>query len=429
MLAGIPYMQKNDFNPNLLDLQAPELPSVKLIRKLQTWQAVVLSPDLENLRRVQKALAGAATVAGTESILTAFDNAEYLQAHAKELGQIDWMEPAAVTPGDLPGIADKARNLAAKLGGEGAAASQPASAEGREAARSLRLFADLISKPGTDTAAIAAGLSSWQTQFVAELKTILGMINPPPLKVENIPPAIRDHLVSIGKERLAPNAPPIYALYVNPKEDLWNRQSLERFEREVEARVASVPGAPSVTGITSDIYHTTSAIERAFLLATGYSLILIFVLVLIDLRNVLHTLIAVSVLAVGLPMLLAFMGLFDVSWNFANFFGLPILIGAGHEYGVFMVHRYKEAVHDPRRVWLRRDPADRALLLCAFVTSSSFGFFWAFAHHLGLKSLGLVMAVGTFCIYMAAIVVVRPLLTWRLERRRQKMQEAGVEAL
>ena len=31
----------------------------------------------------------------------------------------------------------------------------------------------------------------------------------------------------------------------------------------------------------------------------------------------------------------------------------------------------------------------------AFVTSSSFGFFWALGHHKGLRSLGLVMALGT----------------------------------
>ena len=51
-----------------------------------------------------------------------------------------------------------------------------------------------------------------------------------------------------------------------------------------------------------------------------------------------------AVLAFGLPMLVALMGLFSVPWNFANFFGLPILIGAGHEYGVFLVHRYRESV-------------------------------------------------------------------------------------
>jgi hypothetical protein len=81
-----------------------------------------------------------------------------------------------------------------------------------------------------------------------------------------------------------------------------------------------------------------------------------------------------------------------------------------------MVHRYRETMHNPRRVWGRWDVSDQALLLCAFITSSSFGFFWLLGHHEGLKSLGWVMAVGTACIYLATILVVRPLLKWRLAR-------------
>jgi predicted RND superfamily exporter protein len=214
-------------------------------------------------------------------------------------------------------------------------------------------------------------------------------------------------------------------LYIEPKSDLWKRENLSQFMQEVEARVATVPGAPSVTGIASDIYHSTASIQQAFYHATAYALILIFMLVLIDLRNITHTLIAVSVLALGLPMLVAVMGLKGESWNFANFFGLPILIGAGHEYGVFMMHRYREAIHNPRRVWRRWDPADRALLLCAFVTCSSFGFFWLMSSHKGLKSLGWVMMVGTLCIYLAAVIVVRSLLTWMLDRRAREAASGG----
>jgi hypothetical protein len=62
--------------------------------------------------------------------------------------------------------------------------------------------------------------------------------------------------------------------------------------------------------------------------------------------------------------------------------------------------------------------SDRALLLCAFITTSSFGFFWALGHHEGLKSLGLVMALGTASIYMATVMVLRPILRWRIERQK-----------
>jgi hypothetical protein len=424
VLAGIPYILRAEFNPNLLDLQSPSLPSVQLVRKLQTWEAVVLSRDLGMLRRVRAAAEQSPLVAGTDSILGAIDNDAWLRSHAPELPKVDWTRAAPIRPGDLPAIAAIARGLADHLSPKHAPAALPAGSDAAATAAALRDFADAISSSHNDAGRIAAALSAWQDVFVSELKRLMAMADPPPLKIENIPGAIRDHLASTIDQ---PPGQYQFAIYIEPREDLWKRDALRAFVKDVEARVAAVPGAPSVTGIAPDVYHSTRSIQLAFYHATAYALCLIFILVLIDLRNLAHTLIAVSVLALGLPMLVAIMGAIGASWNFANFFGLPILIGAGHEYGVFLVHRYREALHDPRRVWRRWDPADRALLLCAYVTCSSFGFFWLVSRHLGLKSLGLVMALGTFCIYLAAFAVVRSLLTWRLEVRKSRVRSPSIE--
>lgn len=417
VLAGIPYMMRAQFNPNLLDLQSPSLPSVRLVRKLQTWEAVVLSRDLGMLQKVRSAVEQSPTVAGTDSILNAIDNDSWLREHASELPHIEWTTPAPIRPEDLPGIATLARELADHLAPKSAPTTAPADRSAAQAATTLGQFADMITTPNADATRISSALSAWQGVFVKELKHLMSMATPPPLKVQAIPETIRDHLASTIDQ---PPGEYLYALYIEPKDDLWKREALRAFVKDVESRVAAVPGAPPVTGIAPDVYHSTRSIQLAFYQATAYALILIFILVLIDLRNIAHTLVAVSVLALGLPMLVAIMGAMDASWNFANFFGLPILIGAGHEYGVFLVHRYREALHDPRRVWRRWDPADRALLLCAYVTCSSFGFFWLVSRHLGLKSLGLVMALGTLCIYLAAFAVVRSLLTWRLEARKSQ---------
>ncbi len=234
----------------------------------------------------------------------------------------------------------------------------------------------------------------------------MAQFTPLKLDIPALPHQLRNHYFNDG----------YYALFIYPVKDLWDDANLNEFESTVEAAVAKIPGAPHVTGIASDVYHTTGAIHTAFFDSTVYALALIFILVFLDFRRLGPTLAAISVLALGLPMLVALMGLFNVSWNFANFFGLPILIGAGHEYGVFMVHRFEEAKQNPRRAWRRWDVSDRALLLCAYITSSSFGFFWLLAHHQGLKSLGLVMALGTACIYLATVMALRPLLKWRLRQ-------------
>ncbi|MCC6423043.1 MAG: MMPL family transporter [Phycisphaerales bacterium] len=395
LAAMIPFMLRTDFDPNLLNLQAQNLESVRMIRKLQTWSSVVLSKDLSVLQEVRQSLAGATTVAGTESILDAYDNRDWLIEHQKEIPVIQWATPSPLKSDELPRLADRVEKVKDKL-------------QGKPAAQTLSQLMEVLR---TDSPMVrrelADRINQWQTVLVGTLKELAGQFTPPLPDVDRLPPQLRNHLRAEDGT---------YALYIYPREQLWHSQPLGRFVREVESRVAAVPGHPDVTGIASNIYHSTASIENSFYKSTAYALALIVILVFIDMKSLSQTMLAVSVLALGLPMLIGIMGLFDVKWNFANFFGLPILIGAGHEYGVFMVHRYREVLHNPRRVWKRWDVSDQALLLCAFITSSSFGFFWLLGHHEGLKSLGWVMAVGTGCIYLATVLVVRPLLKWRLGR-------------
>ncbi len=395
LLAGAQYMPRAHFDPGLIKLQVPNLESVKLIRTLQTWVAVVLSKDVEQLRQVRAAVADSPLVASTDSILTAQDNADWLRKHAADVPKVDWTDPTPVASADFAEISAKARSLA-KIFKSNA-----------ESAAALGKFADDLDRlSGSSADAAATQLSNWQRIFIAELHGLLDQFTPAAVDLSAMPRQLRSHYVSDDG---------IYALYIYPAKDLWNDADLNEFESSVESLAAKVPGAPHVTGIASNVFHTTGAIHDAFFDTTVYALALIFVLVLLDFRRLGPTFAAISVLAMGLPMLVALMGLSGTSWNFANFFGLPILIGAGHEYGVFMVHRYLEAKKYPRRAWRRWDVSDRALLLCGYITSTSFGFFWLLAQHQGLKSLGLVMALGTACIYLATIMVLRPLLKWRLQ--------------
>jgi predicted RND superfamily exporter protein len=403
LLGGLPWIHRTTFDSDLLKLQAQKLPSVKLVDKLQTWSAVVMSKNLESLRPVRDAALKSPLVDYTSSFLNAYDNRTALPgltAKIPGLSSIQWGTPPDVTPVDLTAIAAKARALADKY------SAQPGP-DFSTAAHALNDLAAALEHP-SDPAAVAKRLSLWQSMFVTELKSIVGDLTPPRPDIDAAPAPLRAHLRSDDG---------YWALYIVPKKNLWDRTDLREFETDIEARVAAVPGAPPVTGIASDIYHSTQSIQASFYTSAAYALTLIFILVLFDLGHIGHTLIAVGVLALGIPVLVELMGYFGIDWNFANFFGLPILIGAGHEYGVFMIHRYREALHDHRRGWTTWDTSDKALLLCALITSSSFGFFFGFAHHQGLKSLGEVMAVGTACIYLATILVVRPILMWLLNRQ------------
>ena len=101
LLAGIPFMQRTQFDPGLLTMQAPNLESVQQVRKLQTWSAVVLSKDLQRSRNARDAVAMRRPSSSTDSILTAYDNLEWLQAHEKELPAVNWTDPTPIESQDL----------------------------------------------------------------------------------------------------------------------------------------------------------------------------------------------------------------------------------------------------------------------------------------------------------------------------------------
>ena len=411
----LPWGMKLKFDPNLLDLQAPGLESVKLVRKLPTWYAVVLSKKLDALAPVNARLNAAAAVAhspigSTSSLLNAIAKQKYLAAHTAMVGAIKWTRPRPIVPGDLPGITAAAWRLYVNWQRTSSGRVSAKDLAGLHAAVQALSVANTTHTPAEASAA-AGRLSDWQRQFVRELKQSAAMLCPPALNVQKLPPALRAHYMS---------ADGTYALYVYPRFDLWRQHNLELFVHALAGQddqglygAGLVPASMDLTGIAPNIYYSTKAIRHAFIGSSIAALALVIVLVFLDLRSVSQTLMTISVLGLGLPMLVCLMGLLGLNWNFANFFGLPILIGAGHEYGVFMMHRYREAVHNPRRVWRFWDVSERALLLCAFVTCSSFGFL-SLARDRGIASLGQVMALGIFCIYLAAIFVLRPLLHWRL---------------
>ena len=414
LFALLPWAVRLRFDPNLLDLQARGLECVKLVKKLPTWSAVVLSKHLSNLKPVNRRLVRAAGFAGSpilsvSSLLDAKAKQQYLDQHGQAIAGIHWSTPNSLSAVKLSAVATAASRLAAVWSKGDAAMNGSLKASADIVVTDLNQFVNSVDRASAASRAWQAHrVSQWQRAFARQIKSIAQTLCPGPLNLAEIPASIRRHYVSRTG---------IYALYIQPRFNLWRQHNLRAFVQMLQGahgRAGLVPPGVDLTGIAPQIYDSTKAIRDAFMKATVYALILVVVLVFLDMRHIGQTLVTISVLGLGLPMLACLMGVLHIDWNFANFFGLPILIGAGHEYGVFMVHRYREAVDNPRRVWRFWDVSERALLMCGFVTCSSFGFL-ALGRDRGIASLGLVMALGIGCIYMAAEFVLRPLLQWKLE--------------
>jgi hypothetical protein len=226
--------------------------------------------------------------------------------------------------------------------------------------------------------------------------------DPPPVSIEALPPVLRPRYVGAG-----PGGETLYALYVYPEKNIWQRENSEEFTTAV------LQIDPEATGVVVQIHESGTLIARGFAASVLYALAAIVVLLALDLRRPLALMLALAPLFASLAVLLALMSLTELSFNFANFFGVPILVGTTVDAGVYLVHAQRHG--DPRRT-LRQTRG--ACLLCGLTTMLGFGALVS-ASHLGIVSLGLVLIVGSSASILASVLVVPAVLAWFNERGKR----------
>ena len=199
-------------------------------------------------------------------------------------------------------------------------------------------------------------------------------------------------------------------VYGYPRKDIWDEENMQEF---VDAIVAI---DPEVTGTPIQVYESSRRMRDGFVLAGIYSLIVVFVLLMLDLRSLPRVLLAMIPLVAGLFWLLEALPWFGLDFNLANFFAVPILIGCGIDGGIHAVHRFSES----------KSSSDVSRTTCAAVTLSllttmiGFGTM-SFASHQGVASLGRMMVAGLLCLLIATVVLL-PAILALIERRRLKKE-------
>jgi predicted RND superfamily exporter protein len=129
-----------------------------------------------------------------------------------------------------------------------------------------------------------------------------------------------------------------------------------------------------------------SFVQQAFL-ATALGAVLLWM----DLRNTRETVAAMGSLLVGVAWTVGIMAAVGSSFNLANFFAIPIMIGLGIDSAIHVTHRAHEGALDHGFGSTRR-----AVAVTAITTTIGFGVL-VLAHHQGLRSLGEAMAIGSVC--------------------------------
>ena len=252
-----------------------------------------------------------------------------------------------------------------------------------------------------------AGLSEYNQKFrndqIDKWALIMESSAAPVMSIQDLPKELSEQLMQGGQ----------YLVRIYPRESVWDEGALTTFVTSLR----SVD--PDVVGDPVSLYTFSSAFKRACVLASLYALIAFSILLLLTLKRFSLTLIALLPLVAGTIWTVGIMGLLGIDFNLANSIFMPLVVGAGVEYGVIIILRWREAREAPGYL-----PAStgKGVILAALTTTAGVGTLMI-SHHRGIFSLGFVAWAGSLCVLASAIFIVPAVFAG------MKRQEAPAHAL
>jgi predicted RND superfamily exporter protein len=244
--------------------------------------------------------------------------------------------------------------------------------------------------------------------LLSRLHILRSIANPEPPRLTDLPASLVDRFVgSHGK----------HLLKIYGKGNIWDTHALERFVRDVRGI------DPHVTGNPVQAYEASLEMKSSYQQAAIYSLLVIVGVLMLDFRNFRDVALASLPLLLGVLQTFGLMGLLNIPVNPANLIALPLILGLGVDYGVHIVHEFRE--HGGR---YRMSPGTAvAVLTDSLTTIVGYGALMI-ATHQGLQSLGRVLTIGvTMCLF-SSLVLLPALLTLVTRNRPEHAEEIEATA-
>jgi predicted exporter len=122
-----------------------------------------------------------------------------------------------------------------------------------------------------------------------------------------------------------------FAVMIHPRDNVWEVEPMGRYIADMRAV------DPNVTGVPITQYESMADMRNAFALMSLLAVLVIAAIVTIDFKNERDILLALLPLGVGTLWTAEIMGLLGISFNLANFFSVPILIGLSVNGSVYVL--------------------------------------------------------------------------------------------
>lgn len=396
------------FDLNMLRLQSKDAQSVVWERKLlndsqrSSMYGAVLARSLAELEQKARALEALPTVSQVHSVATLLpeDQAakqeilQPLQPLLTDMGSFR-TRPEPTDPAALLQVLGAIRFKMLAESASQWGADKPVQAQMRKVRDRIESLRQRLSSP--DSAAARNALKNFEADLFADLNDKLDRVfdaaTAPPMTVADLPRKLQQRFITPDQT---------YLIRVYPAGDIWEPSELGRFVDDLRTV------DPDVIGDPVTLYVFTKAFRNACVKAALYAVGFIFVLLLALYRKPGEALLVITPLLVGTAWTLGLMVLFGVRFNLANSLFLPLVVGAGIEYAIVIVGRWKETGPTGGSVTIARGTV-KGVVLAGLTTTVGFGSLTVAAHQ-GIHSLGVLAMVGSLSILAAAVLLLPSLM-------------------
>lgn len=405
---AIPHIR---FDYNLLNMNNPRAESVTTFQELlknpddSPWRIEILAKDLTELKRLKERLEALPEVKSVVSILdlvpeNQHEKGELIAEMAMTVGPISFntnKNPDS-TQYSLEQQLATLEKLIAKLSSfitEHPNHAAVASIQALSASLS-KLKANLLENGSSNEEKaqllrmLENDLLGLLPESIQRLQLALGA---EPFTQETLPTSFSSHWYSSDD---------FYRVSVYPSENINDNDALRRFVRSVQKI------APTATGVPVISLEAGEAVVDAFIHAFSLTLIGVIVTLLLMLRSVKYTLLALAPLLLATLFTGACTVLLDLPFNFANIIALPLLLGTGIDSSLHMIHRSRNQSADNN---LLHSNTARAVYYSALTTLVGFGSLF-FSTHQGTASMGLLLTIGLSLTLICVLVILPTLLQW-----------------
>ena len=224
-----------------------------------------------------------------------------------------------------------------------------------------------------------------------ELKRMDLALRAGPVTLDSLPQALRHRYVAAdGRARVE----------VFPKQSLVHDAAMERFVSAVQALAPQAVGAPVM------LVEGGKAVADAFREASIIALVFIVCLLLLVLRRWIDMMLVMVPLLLAAVFTVAAMSLLGLTFNLGNIIVLPLLIGLGVAFAIYLVVRWRQGVGI---AYLLQTSTPVAVFFSGLTTLSSFGSM-AISSDPGMASLGRTLTLALIMVLLCILVVLPAML-------------------